>query len=360
MTLRVLHLDEQMGWRGGELQASWLMQGLARAGHKVFLAARPGSPMLQNPHGGATITRLPMALRSEFDLPSAWRLARFARANGVQIVHAHTSHSHSIALLCRLFYPALKVVVHRRVSFPPRRAPLNRWKYHAPDRIVCVSAAVQDVMLQYGLPPEKVELVHSAVDLQRLEVAPLPREELQVPADALLLFNAGSLVGHKDHATLLRAFAQVMAQLPHAWLVIAGEGTLRPELEALAKELAVENRVRFLGQRGDVPAITRAADLYVSSSWSEGLGTSVLEALAAGTPVVATQAGGVGEMVRDGETGWLIPERNPALLASTIIEALAHRDEAQKRARKGIARVHERFTVERMVEGNLAVYRSLS
>src|SRR5690606_37287064 len=109
---------------------------------------------------------------------------------------------------------------------------------------------------------------------------------------------------------------------PEARLIIAGEGALRGALEQQVQDLGLGERVSLLGHREDVPALVRAADLYISSSWSEGLGTSVLEALAAGTPTVATVAGGVGEMVRDGETGYLVPNRAPEKLAEAMLASM--------------------------------------
>ncbi len=357
--MRVLHLDEQMGWRGGELQASWLMQGLVKRGHQVWLAARPGSPMLTSAHGGANITRVPMALRGELDFVSVLRLARLVRREKIQIVHAHTSHVHTLACLTRLLCPSLKVVVHRRVSFPPKGDVLNRWKYRAPDRIVCVSSKVRDVLAEAGLPMEKLHLVYSAVEQGRLEVEPADRAALGVADDAPLLFTAGALVGHKDHATLLQAFIPVREEFPDARLLIAGEGPLHAELEAQVRKLGLADSVTLLGQRDDVPAITQAADLYVSSSWSEGLGTSVLEALGCGTPVVATEAGGVGEMVRPGETGILVPARDPRALADAMLQALLEPEHSAELARKGRRLVQKQFCVDRMIDGNIAVYEEL-
>lgn len=357
--MRILHLDEQMGWRGGESQASWLIQGSVHRGHDVWIAARPGSRFLDAPHGGVSLTRVPTPLRSELDLTSALRLARIARRERIEIVHAHTSHAHSIALLCRIFYPPLKVVAHRRVSFPPKRDPLNRWKYRAPDRIVCVSAKVLEVLRESGLPEAKLRLVHSAVDLSRLETPPIDRAALGVPAQARLIFSAGALVGHKDHANLINAFARVRAAMPNAHLIIAGEGELRGHLERQIARLGLMRCVRLLGQRDDVPAITRAADVYVSSSWSEGLGTSVLEGLGCGTPVVATEAGGAAEMVRPGITGRLVPCRDAEALAAAILECLQDDVESRRMAQAGQKLVRDSFSVDQMVEGNLAVYREL-
>jgi len=357
--VNVLHIDEQRGWRGGEQQASWLMQGLAARGCRCFIAARPGSAFLEAGHGGAVAGRLAVALRGEADLLSAWRVARFARREAVDIFHAHTSHAHTVACLARALARRGKVVVSRRVSFPPKGDPLNRWKYALPDRIVAVSGRVGEVLREAGVAPSRVTVVHSAVDPARLEVPPVPRANLGVPEGVPLLLSAGALVGHKDHDTLLRALPAVLEAFPEARLRIAGEGALRPALEETIVALGLADRVALLGHRDDVPGLVRAADLYVSSSWSEGLGTSVLEALCCGTPVAATVAGGVPEMVIDGETGRLVPARDPGALAAAVVAALQDPDGARTMAERGRRHVEEHFVVDRMVEGNLAVYREL-
>lgn len=357
--MNVLHIDEQTGWRGGEQQASWLMQGLAARGHRVLVAGRPGEPFLQSDHGGAAITRIPLPLRAEFDLYSAWRMAQTVRAQRIDLLHAHSSHAHTLALLARKLAGRGRVVVSRRVSFPPKADPLNRWKYHAPDKLIAVSENVAKVLRESGLPAERVAMVHSSVDLARLEVEPLSRSELGLPQEVPFLFNAGALVGHKDHENLLRAFALVLRAVPEARLLIAGEGDLRASIESLIAELNLAQAVRLLGHRKDVPRLVRAADCYISSSWSEGLGTSILEALACGTPVVATRAGGADEMVHPGETGYLVPCRDHEALAQAVTESLAHRSHARAMAEKGLALVKREFSTEGMIEGTLRVYESL-
>jgi L-malate glycosyltransferase len=357
--VKIVHVDEQLGWRGGERQASWLIQGSAAQGHQVALAGRAKGRFLHDEHGGVEVERIALPLLGEFDLYSAWRLGQWARKAGIDIFHAHTSHAHTMAVLARRFAGRGKVVVHRRVSFPPKTDPVNRWKYHQPDRLVCVSHHVAQVLRDAELPEAKIRVVHSAVDLERVNVEPLPRAELGVAEDALLIVNAGSLVGHKDHANLLNAFMHVRGEFPEAALVIAGEGELRDAIEAQIAEFGLGDAVTLLGHRDDAPRLIRAADLYVSSSWSEGLGTSILEALASKTPVVATRAGGADEMVLPKETGHLVASRNSTMLAVAMARSLKNRDDARRMAEAGLKLIHREFTAERMVEGNLRVYEEL-
>ncbi len=357
--MKIAHIDEQTGWRGGEQQASWLMQGLAERGHTVYAVARPGSRFIEDRHGGHPVVPFALPLRGELDIPSAWRLGRWLRRNGIDIVHAHSSHAHSLAVLGRYFAGQGRVVVSRRVSFAPKPHPLNRWKYGAPDMTIAVSHEVARVLHAFGLPEDRLTVVHSVVDLARLDVAPLPRAELGVPESAPLVVSAGALVGHKDHLNLVEAMAKVVARLPEARLRIAGEGPLRGRVEERIRALGLEHAIGLLGHREDAPRLIRAGDVYVSSSWSEGLGTSILEALACETPVVAAQAGGAAEMVKPGETGYLVPSRDPEALAGAILASLENRDEARRMARNGRSLIERDFVKERMVEGVLAVYQAL-
>ena len=357
--MNILHIDEQMTWRGGEQQASWLMQGLAKLGHRVWLAARPGSAILDSDHGGAAIRQVPAALRGEFDLASAMTLSRLVRSAPIDVLHAHTSHAHTIACLARKFAARGKVAVSRRVSFEPKPHALNRWKYSWPDKFLSVSGRVDEVLQDFGIPESRRAVVYSSVDLARLDVDPIPRAQIGIPDDAPLLLSAGALVGHKDHATLLEAMPAVLAEFPSARLFIAGEGDLRTSVEERIAGLGLDGSIRLLGHRDDVPALIRAADVYVSSSWSEGLGTSVLEALACRIPVVATIAGGVPEMVRDGVTGRLVANRDPDALSTAIRATLRDRAGAAIMANAGRKLVEDRFTVDGMVEGTLRVYESL-
>lgn len=357
--MRILHIDEQRGWRGGEQQASWLIQGLAKRGHRVLIAGCAQGEFIDSRHGDVEISRIPLPFRGELDLWTAWKLSQIVRRERVDIVHAHSSHAHSMAVYARRWAGRGKVVVSRRVSFAPRDNALNRWKYKQPDKFICVSNKVRDVLREAGIVETKLEVVHSSVDLTRLDVEPLSRAELGVPEGVPLLVSAGALVGHKDHEALVTAMAQVRRKLPAARLVIAGEGELRGRIEARIAELGLGDCITLLGHRNDAPRLIRAADVYVSSSWSEGLGTSILEALACRTPVVATLAGGADEMVKPGETGYLVPSRNPDALAEAVVESLSNRGQARAMAENGRRLIEEQFVTERMIEGTLRVYESV-
>ena len=166
--------------------------------------------------------------------------------------------------------------------------------------------------------------VHEGIDLGRVEAAPPANlhEELWLPHQAPIVGNVAALVPHKGQRHLIEAAALVLPQVPDARFVIAGEGELRPALERQIKEHHLEKHVLLAGFRPDVLSVHKAFDIFVMSSVTEGLGTSLLDAMACGKPIVATTAGGIPEVVVDGETGFLVPPRDHEAMAAAIVRLL--------------------------------------
>jgi glycosyltransferase involved in cell wall biosynthesis len=167
--------------------------------------------------------------------------------------------------------------------------------------------------------------------------------------------NVAALTGHKDHATLVEAMALLRPRVPEARLVVAGEGELRPALEALVRDRGLGDRVAFAGFRHDLDVLLPAFSVFCLSSRLEGLGTSLLDAMAFGLPVVATAAGGIPEAVEDGVTGRVVPTRDPAALADALADVLGDAGRRRAFGDEGRRRFLERFTADHMVAETLAV-----
>ncbi len=366
--LRVLHLNTERTWRGGEQQLAWLLGGLARRGHRSLLVAQPASPLADRARAAGHEVR-ELRMRGEVDPLAVVRLAGLLRRERFDLVHVHTSHAHTLGALAAALGRARRppVVLTRRVDFSIFRRSffgLNRLKYlHGVDRTITVSRAVRDVLVADGLPPERLVVVHSGIDPTRIEAAAdqraATRAELGVPDDHALVGNVAALVDHKGQRYLVDAIPKVLAAHPQTTFAIVGEGPLRAALEAQARARGVSERLRFTGFRDDVPALLAAFDLFVMPSHLEALGTSVLDAMAAALPVVATRAGGLPEAVADGETGLLCPPRDPAALATAITALLADPARARHMGEAGRRRVRAEFSKGAMVEGTLRVYREL-
>jgi glycosyltransferase involved in cell wall biosynthesis len=227
--------------------------------------------------------------------------------------------------------------------------------------VIVVSRAIGSVVERGGVRPERQRLVYEGVPDRR----PAPGgdralAELGVPEGVPVVGNVAALTGHKDQATLVEAMALLRPRLPEARLVIVGEGELRGALEAQVRERALGDRVVFAGFRRDLDRLLPAFSVFCLSSHLEGLGTSLLDAMAFGLPVVATAAGGIPEAVADGVTGRVVPPRDPGALADALAEALG--DEERRRAwgAAGRRRFLELFTVDHMVDETLRVLGELA
>jgi glycosyltransferase involved in cell wall biosynthesis len=229
------------------------------------------------------------------------------------------------------------------------------------DYYIAISQKIKKVMITDGIADNRISVVYSGIDLDRFSLASgeylIPEFDLR-PEEPVVI-NVAHMAGHKGQQFLVRAIPHVLKEIPGARFFIIGEGELMAELQALSDSLGIKQALTFTGFRKDVGAFYKIADLFVMSSLQEGLGTAMLDALALGKPVVATNAGGIPEVIKDGETGRLVEAANPQALAKGIIAMLGHKDQAQAMAQRGQTVVKEQFSIEAMVENNLAVYRQL-
>lgn len=358
----ILHVDDAASWRGGEQQVLYLHQGLVARGIESIVVCREGGALQRRlAQDGLPYACLP--LRGSYDAFSGWRLGKMARRRGA-LVHTHTSHAHSIALWGSVLGGRFPLVVSRRVDFPigPSGAGSRKYLTDRVEAFLAISSGVEAALAAGGVPREKIRRVPSGIDLRRFdEVTPDPswKASMGVPADAPLLGNVAALAPHKDQATLLDAFARYRAKGGRGHLVILGEGELRPALERRVRELDLTAMVHLPGFVDDVLSRMASLDVFVLSSYLEGLGTAILDALALGLPVVATAVGGVPDAIEDGRTGLLVPPRDPAALASAMLSLDADGALRQQLARAGREAVRSfdvRITIERTVEA----YRELA
>jgi glycosyltransferase involved in cell wall biosynthesis len=227
--------------------------------------------------------------------------------------------------------------------------------------VIVVSRAIQRVVEKGGLAPDTLRLVYEGVPQRSPQAG--GREELAalgVPPGAPVVGNVAALTGHKDHATLVEAMALLRPRAPEARLVIAGEGELRSTLESLVRHRGLDERVVFAGFRGDLDRILPAFSIFCLSSHLEGLGTSLLDAMSFGLPVVATAAGGIPEAVEDGVSGRVVPPRDPPALAGALAEVLGDEETRRTLGDAGRRVFLERFTADRMVEETLRVLEEVA
>lgn len=363
-----LHIDTARTWRGGQNQVLLTVNGLRAIGHRTTLVAHPEGELWRRAREGVDL--IPLASRSEVDVTAGWRLARVLRRLSPDIIHAHDPHAVAMAALALSIrsgtpgrstrLPAL--VAARRVDFHLKPNSFSRWKYRQVDCFAAASDAIRTMLIADGVPAERVVTVHDGIDVDRIDHMPAVNvhEELWLPHGAPVVGNVAALVPHKGHRYLIEAAHLVVRSMPDARFVILGEGELRDHLQHLIHEHRLEKHVLLPGFRADAIGCIKGFDLFVMSSVTEGLGTSVLDAMACRRAVVATRAGGIPEVVEDGRTGALVEPRQSRQLADAILRLLSDPALRTRMAEAGYARVRERFTVERMVAETAALYARLA
>jgi len=333
-------------------------QGMAARGHSVAVVCQAGG-RLEGRARAAGLAVHPTAFHGDLAPTAILGLARVLRAESPHVVHAHDPHATAASLLAARLCRGSRLVASRRVSLPVH-GPFSRLKYAACDRVIAVSRAVARELVDDGLPARRLLLVHDGVvDRPPEGVGREALRDLGVPPGGPVIGNVAALTEHKDHATLLAAMPRVLRAVPAARLVIVGAGELRGPLEAEALRRGLGDRCVFTGFRADVDRFIPAFSLLCLTSRTEGLGSSLLDAMCFGRAVVATETGGIPEAVVHGRTGLLVPVGDPSALAAALTRLLLSPGEREAMGRAGRRRFERLFTAERMVDGTLRSYDSL-
>ncbi len=361
--LRVLHINTEKTWRGGEQQALYLAQGLARRGVEQLCVGRPGRPFVER-CGAAGLDVEAVEMHGEGDVFGIARLARLFTRWRPEIIHMHTSHAHTLGVLARAKSGVGRTVVSRRVDFTIYRnfLRLSWFKYRfGVDRYIAISHGIKRQMVTDGIPADRIEVVHSGIDVARFDGAIVHdyKAEFGLPDDARVIGDVAAFGWHKAQEFLVRAMPRILERVPSAHVFLIGDGDLRPKIEAEVRALGLQERILFTGFRTDVPSLIRGMDCFVMCSVLEGLCTSLLDALALGCPAVGSAVGGIPEALVNGETGLTVPPRDPDALADAVIRVLTEPELAARLRDAGRRHVDAGFTVNTMVEGNLEVYRGL-
>lgn len=325
---------------------------------------------------GSTMARLQRmgyateVIEEPSDERSAELLADRLMALNTQVLHAHMYRAEVVGVA------ALDIVEQRTGHRPYMVSTVHSSRFRSPadrelleritpkiNRLIAVSDAIVDKLVAEGRDTTAISRIYNGVDLERFDEATggeLIRAEFGIPADAPLAVVVGRLEPEKGHPTLIEAWPVVHHHFPSAHLLVVGEGSERDRLEGLAAaHLRAEiccASVHFLGRREDVPQILAAANVVVMPSYREAQGLAIVEALAAHRPVVASNVGGIPEMIRSGENGILVPSQDPSALASAIGLLFRDRALANKLASAGHELVHQKFCVDDMLRDIEAIY----
>lgn len=359
----ILHINTSKEWRGGENQTLYLVKGLDSLNVKQTIILQPNSP-LQEKISTLKLTNskvYPLSMKSEWDWKAVKEIRKIIQEENISLVHTHTGNAHSLAFFAKKKNDPWKLIVSRRVDFKIRKNFFSRWKYYSPlvDLYVCVSKYIHKLLIQEGVDPRKVITIQSGVDFSRFEKLTnreTAKKQLGISKKTIVLGIIAALVDHKDYPTLLKAISLLPNHLDIK-LLILGEGELKDSLIALSNQLQIQDKVQFLGFQPNIELYLSAFDIFCFSSKEEGLGTSVLDAMACGLPVIATQAGGIPEMVEDGKGGYLVPIQSPEEFSEKILILLQNESLRKSMGEFNKKKVQE-FSITQTIQKTYQVYYS--
>lgn len=330
--LSIIHVDTEEAWRGGQEALLALARGLRARGYRQTIVC-PSLSMLAEHAKAAGFPTAKLGLRS------------------ADIVHAHGGRALNIAVRATLLSPAKRVVT-RHVAFRPRNPWLHRLKYKwTCHGVIAVSSAVRRGLVETGVPEGKIEVIHPGIaEPQRIQ---RDRSRFGLSEDDFVIGHMGAFTKEKGQDVALAAAVSLLTSMPYARFLLAGEGTLLNDLRQRAPA-----NVIFPGFVADRSAFLGALNVFIMPSRSEAWGLAALEALAYGVPVIASNVGGLPEIVEPGNGGWLVPPGDPAALAQAIMEAASSPYRLNQQGEKARERARL-FSVDRMVEQTEAFYRRI-
>ena len=353
MKPRIVHVASGREWRGGQNQVRLLARALMEQSEfdQVVVTGR-GSELARRLEQASVPLRL-ATWKTALDPRALLSVIREARGGNV-ILHAHDAHALVHAGIAARWTGA-RLVVTRRVDFHLRRPGF--WR--RADRVIAISAAIRDVLIADGISEDRIALVHSGIDPEEVRSAPSGglRAFYQLAPNVPLAVNVAALVPHKDQATLIAASVEASREMPELHWIIAGDGPLLLDLMDRVLRAGLEERVHFAGHVSNPWGVIAEADVFVMSSREEGLGTSILDAIALQVPVVATRAGGIPEILEDG-AGILVPVGDGVQLSRAVSSLIKDKELRRRIVEKAGQRL-TRFTAGAMADGVRSVYRSI-
>lgn len=364
--IRIVYLLPELKWGGSEKHAIQLASGLRERGHdaRIVCLFREGPLGDEAREKGIPFTCLNLPYR--WGIRTLLGIQDWIRSHPVDVLHTYLFGFHLFAgLPARLL--KIPVLLSSRREIPHWQKGRHRWLEKVGnlfvDQIVCVSKAVEKWALEKeGIPPEKVLTIYNGVDVNRFNPARIQsfvRREFQIPSGTPLIGTVANMATEKGYPDLLEAAQLILQKSPEARFLFVGFGPREGEIRERAQKIAGHEQIIFTGARTDIPNLIGAMDVFVLASVIEGFPNVLLEALAMAKPVVATEVGGIPELIESGRNGILVPPRDGRALAEAVLSLFKNPEGARAMGRRGMEKIRKSFTLERMFDQYEALYLSL-
>ncbi|MBT30129.1 MAG: hypothetical protein CMO01_10760 [Thalassobius sp.] len=327
--MKVLHLSSEASWRGGEQQIAYLLTELQKLNVDVMVACKKGSPF----EDFCTQERIPykaINFSHQYAPGTALKIKNICNQFQADILHMHSSKSHGAGVIATLLGAKANLVLSRRVDFPVKQGMLSQFKYNFEGikRIICVSDAIKNITAKGIKDSTKLVTVHSGIDIDKFHPESVNKSilhtQFNIPTDKIIIGNTSALAPHKDYFTFIDTAEILLKEHKNLHFCIIGKGKLKEEIESYIQKKQLSEHFTLTGFINNIPEVLPALDMFLMTSETEGLGTSILDAFAAKVPVVATAAGGIPEMIIHKKTGMLAPIKDAENLARNVNELLAN------------------------------------
>lgn len=360
--IKIIHIGTEKSWRGGENQIFNLIEGLEKKNIENYLSYPINSAFIkranilfeENFHKNKIIT---LTSSSILDLRNIFKLYKFCKKNNINIIDVHSSNSHTLGLIIKFLIPKITLIIHRRVDNIPKKNIFTYLKYTSKknNHFIAISHAIKNILVKYGVPSNKITVIHSSVDLtkQNIKNKNLAKKKycelFNLPKDIFLFGNASALSSQKGYDVLLKAVHLLKIKNINFHCLIAGGGKQKKSLEELVLQLNIADKVTFLGFIEDVWEFLLSLDILSVPSNNEGLGTIILDGILAQCVVVASEVGGIPEIIKNYETGLLIKKGNHQQLAEKIEEIYLNQKLKEKLLYQSKEFIINNFSKEKMI-----------
>lgn len=358
--MKVLHIEMGRHLYGGARQVGYLIDGLKSQGVENLLLTPKTSAIAEEvrEHGSPVIQ---IDYRGDLDFRLAFKVKKLVTKLGIDLVHVHSRRGADVWGGLGAKWAKVPAILSRRVDNPESPKSI-RYKYGLYAQTVCISEGIKKVLIENGLASDRVTAVRSAFVAKESQ-NPLERskflQRFSLPEDAIVVGTVAQLIPRKGHKLLLACLTELISKHPNMRVLFFGEGPERASLQQRIEELGLANRVQLVGFHSDLNNLIGNLDILAHPAYMEGLGVSLIQASAASVPIIASNAGGMPEIVRNDENGILVPPGDTAALQKAL-DRLAQDPELRARFGETGRNIAEKeFSVDVMVQGNLEVYRSI-
>jgi len=358
--LNILQVNTGRVWGGAEVHMRDLSKELQKRGHRIIIACKKNRIVEEKlANEGLLVEHISSGIAGLISL------LKIIRKEKIDVVHAHSGKDFGLAIMAAKLSRKVKVVLTRHMAIPMKNNLFKSFLNKKVDKFIAVSQATLESLINYNkIEKEKIILIHNGIDLNKYSSTykqNILKEEYKISAEIKLIGCVGRLDKAKGQQELIKAIPMIIKKLPYVRFILIGDDCADGEkarLEDLIKKLELEPFVIFAGFRNDIAQVMHDLDIFILPSQQEAFPLVILEAMAQKKPVIATQVGGVGEIIKNKENGMLIEAKNTIAISKAIIYLLENKDEAQRMGQDGYQLVSKNFNLEQMVKKIETVYSS--